>query len=148
MYVLYRPNCWQLSNTALNIYYSSRLCFHPLNHNHDTKEASQTPACTQTCIFRVQNACNFHYEQTLLTAIHHTSKFSLLPESAKPCCDLPKQNTFPLLLLCLLHWNSHTATTFSQHKEALQTHRPNTFVHTIRKYHRLLLKQNGKSVEM
>ena len=32
-------NSWQLPNTALNIY-SSQLCFHPLNHNHVTKEAS------------------------------------------------------------------------------------------------------------
>jgi hypothetical protein len=29
---------WQLANTDLNIY-SSRLCFHPLNYNHDIKEA-------------------------------------------------------------------------------------------------------------
>jgi hypothetical protein len=36
--VLYRPNSWQLCKTALNIY-SSNLCFHPSNHNHDTKEA-------------------------------------------------------------------------------------------------------------
>jgi len=28
-----------LPNTALNIY-SSRFCFHPINHNHVTKEAS------------------------------------------------------------------------------------------------------------
>ena len=99
-------------------------CFHPLNHNHDTKEASHTLARTQTCIFRVQNVRYVHYEQTLSTAIHHTSKVSLLPENVKPCCDLPKQNTFPLLLLCLLHWNSHTATTSSRHKQARQTHRP------------------------
>ena len=38
--VLYRPNVWQLPITAiaaLNIY-SSHLCFHTFNHNHDTKE--------------------------------------------------------------------------------------------------------------
>jgi len=35
--VLYRPNSWQLHNIALCIY-SSHLCFHPSNHNHDTKE--------------------------------------------------------------------------------------------------------------
>ena len=35
--VLYRPNTWQLPNAARNIY-SPPLCFHPLNHNHDTKE--------------------------------------------------------------------------------------------------------------
>ena len=122
MSVLYRPNCWQLSNTVRNIH-SSRLCFHPLNHNHDTKEASQTPACTQTSIFRVQNVCYVHYEQTLSTAIHHTSKFRQLPENLKPCCDLPKKSTFPSLLLCLLHWNSHTATTSSQHTEARQMHK-------------------------
>jgi len=33
----YRPNSWEVPNTVLNIY-SSRLCVHPLYHNHDTKE--------------------------------------------------------------------------------------------------------------
>ena len=91
----------------MNIY-SSRLCLHPLNHNHDTKEAfmchsvpvfyvlvsihdsffnalqgrnetiSQTLACTQTCIFRVENICNayLHYKQTLSNAIHYTSNIN------------------------------------------------------------------------
>ena len=36
--MLYRPNSWQLPNTALNIY-SSCICFHPLNHNYFIKEA-------------------------------------------------------------------------------------------------------------
>ena len=36
--VLYRPNSTQLHNTALYTY-SSCLCFHPSNHNHDIKGA-------------------------------------------------------------------------------------------------------------
>ena len=36
--MLYGPDSWQLPNTALYIY-SSHLCFHPLNQNHDTKDA-------------------------------------------------------------------------------------------------------------
>jgi hypothetical protein len=35
--VLYRPNSWQLPNRPPNIY-SMCLCFHPSNHNHNTKE--------------------------------------------------------------------------------------------------------------
>ena len=35
---LHRPNSWHLPNTALNIY-SSWISFHPLNHNHYTKES-------------------------------------------------------------------------------------------------------------
>ena len=144
MSVIYRSNSRQLPNAAVNIY-SSHLCFHPLKHNHDTKEASQTLACTQTCIFGVENACNVHYEQTLSPAKHHTSKVSLLPDNVQPCCDLPKQSTFPLLLLCLLHWNSHNATTSSPHNETLQT---NTFVALTHKCHKLLFVQNGNSVQM
>ena len=36
--MLHRPISGQLPNTPLKIY-SSRLCFHPSNHNHDTKDA-------------------------------------------------------------------------------------------------------------
>ena len=66
--------------------------------------ASQTLACTQTCIFRVENVFNaqVHYEQTLSSAIHRTSKVSLLQENVTPCCDLPKQSTFPALLFTTL----------------------------------------------
>ena len=35
--VLYRPNSRQLPTTAMYIY-SSHLCFHPWNHNHNTKD--------------------------------------------------------------------------------------------------------------
>jgi hypothetical protein len=75
-------------------------------------------------IFRVENVLNalVHYEQTLSSALHHTSNVGLLQENVTPCCDLPKQNTFPLLLLSLLHWNSQIMTTSSPHNEALQTH--------------------------
>jgi hypothetical protein len=121
----------------MNIY-SPCLCFHPLNHNYHTKEASmcysvpvflcarfnprqffnalrrhkrsasQTLACTQTCIFRVENVCNAfgHYEQILSNAIHHTSNVNLLQEKVKSCCDLLKQRTFHLLLFCLSYANS------------------------------------------
>jgi len=41
-----------------------------------------------------------HYEQTLPSAIHHTSNVSL-QENVTPCFDLPNQTTFPLSLFCL-----------------------------------------------
>ena len=119
----YRPNCWQLPNTALNTYYSSRL-FSSIKTKSRFKRSQSDASMHPNMNFRVQNVCYVHYEQTLSTAIHHTSKVSLLPENVKPWCDLPKQNTFPLLLLYLLHWNSNTATTSNQHKAVLQTHRP------------------------
>jgi len=49
-----------------------------------------------------------HYEQTLSSAIHHTSNVSLLQENITPCCNLPKQSTFPLLLLRLQYLNLQT----------------------------------------
>ena len=47
------------------------------------RSASQSLACTQTCIFRVENVSNayLHYEQTLSNAIHYTSNVNLLQES-------------------------------------------------------------------
>jgi len=47
------------------------------------RSSSQTLACTQTCIFRVENVCNayLHYEQTLSNAIHYTSNVNVLQES-------------------------------------------------------------------
>ena len=119
--LLYRPNSLQLPNAALNVY-SSRICFHPLNHNHVTKEASvchsipvflhahlihdsmQCPAGTQPnhqpaicqnaskCIFHVKNVL---YKQVLSCAIHHTFNVSLLQENVTHCCDLLKHSTFP-----------------------------------------------------
>jgi hypothetical protein len=66
------------------------------------RSTNQTLACTQTCIFRVENVCNawVHYQQILSNAIHHTSNVNLLQEKVKRCCDLLKQRTFPFLLLC------------------------------------------------
>jgi hypothetical protein len=126
--VLHRPNSRQLPNT-LPKNYSSRLCFHPSQHNHDRKDAfmchsvpvflrvcfnprpyamsysdatkraaSQTLACTLTCIFRVENPFNAYvnYEHTLSRSIHHNSIVSLLQEKVALCSDLPKQNTFRL----------------------------------------------------
>ena len=47
------------------------------------RSASETLACTQTCIFRVENVCNayLHYEQTVSNAIHYTSIVNLKQES-------------------------------------------------------------------
>jgi len=54
-------------------------------------------------------------------ATQHTSNVSLLQASVKPCCDLPKQSTFPLLLFCLLYSNtSPHYNTFHTHKILLR----------------------------
>ena len=70
---------WQMPNTALNMY-SSCLCFHPLHHNHDIKEA-----------FIMCHSYPFpvNFKKTLTA-----------------CCHLPKPCTCPLHLFCLLHSNS------------------------------------------
>jgi len=97
---------------------SSFLCarFNPLQffsalqgHNH--RSASQTLPSTQV-------TRSVHYELALTNAICHTSNVSLLQASVKPCCDLPKQNTFPLLLLCLLYSYPHYDTF---HTHSIQT---------------------------
>jgi len=75
-----------------------------------TRSASQMLACTQ--ITR-----SVHYELALTNATHHTSNVSLLQASVKPCCDLPKQSTFPLFLLCLLYSKS------SPHYDTFHTHK-------------------------
>jgi len=77
------------------------------------RSISQALTCTQTYIFRVENVFNaqVHYEQTLSSAIHHTSNVSLLQENVKPCCDLPKQTTFRLLLFCLPYLYSEVMAT-------------------------------------
>ena len=130
------PKLLTATNAAMNIY-SSCLCVHPLNHNHDRKEAlcvtqfqfyyvpisihysfsirywdattlsaCQTLACTPV-------SRSVHCKLALTNATQHTSDVSLLQASVKPCCDLPKQSTFPLLLLCLLYTNSSPHTTIS-----------------------------------
>jgi len=63
------------------------------------QSACQTLACTHV-------TRSVHYELALTKATQHTSDVSLLQANVKPCCDLPKQSTFPLLLLCLLYSNS------------------------------------------
>ena len=56
---------------------------------------------------RYHGYCAQVTRQARTNAIHHTSNANLLQASVKPCCDLPKQNTFSLLLLCLLYSNSN-----------------------------------------
>ena len=78
-----------------------------------TRSASQSLACTQVTPL-------VHYELALTNATHHTCNVSLLQASVKPCSDLPKQSTFPLLLLCLLYSNSSPHyNTFHTHKHYL-----------------------------
>jgi hypothetical protein len=57
--------------------------FSMLYRDATKRSASQTIACIQTCIFRVENVWNayLHYEQTVPNAIHYTSNVNLLQES-------------------------------------------------------------------
>jgi len=79
--------------------------------------ASQTLACTQTCIFRAENVCNayLHYEQTLSDAIHYTSNVSLLQESVNFAVTYRNRAHF-LCSICLLY------STSNPHNNALHTH--------------------------
>ena len=81
-------------------------------------------------------------------ATHHTSNASLLQASLKPCCDLPKQNTFPLLLLCLLYSNSSPHyNTFHTHKILLRcsfSQLPQNITRTERKHSGNIKSQHHK----
>jgi hypothetical protein len=58
---------------------------------------AETLACTQTCIFRVDNVFNtYNYEHTLSKAIHRISNVSLLQEK-----DTQKLTTVTLYLIYL-----------------------------------------------
>jgi hypothetical protein len=121
--------------------------FNPWQHamryrDATTRSASQTLECTQTYIFRVENVFNakVHYQQTLSSAIHHTSNVRLLQENVTPSCNLPKQSTFPWLL----YLNSQIRTTSTQDNDAptptvQDFHAHNIFRCSTRKYCRLLL---------
>jgi len=78
-----------------------------------TRSACQTLACTQV-------TPSVHYELALTNVTHNTFDVSLLQASVKLCCDLPKQSTFPLLLLCLIYSNWAHITTFHTHKILLR----------------------------
>ena len=65
------------------------------NHTISQQDASMHPSDAYV-----------HYELALTNAIRHTSNVSLLQGNVKPCCDLPKQSTFPLFLLSLQYSNS------------------------------------------
>ena len=80
------------------------------------RSASQTLACTQTCIFRVENVCNayLHYEQTVSNAIHHTSNVNLLQESVNFAVTYRNRAHF-LCSICLLYSISNP------HNNALHT---------------------------
>ena len=100
-----------------------RSCFNPtvfsMRYRDATKRSvSQTLACTQTCIFRVEKVSNayLHYEQTLSGAIHYTSNVNLLQESVNFAVSYRNREHF-LCSICLLHSNS------SPHNHALHTHR-------------------------
>ena len=82
------------------------------------RSASQTLECTHTCTFRVENVTHKSITNRSCQMLYtNTSNVNLLQEKVKPCCDLPKERTFPLFLLCLLHINCNS------HNDALQTHR-------------------------
>jgi len=124
--LLYRPNSYL--NAALYIY-SSRLCFHPLNHNHDTKEAlmcHSVPVFLRAHFNPLQFSIRYRdsttrYDSQTQAHIHVTPKPWQMLRTTLPtpncyaCCDLPKQSTFPLLLLCLLHSNCSPNDTFHNH---------------------------------
>jgi len=69
-------------NTALNIY-SPCLCFHPLNHNHDTKEAlmcHSVPVFLRACFnpwqfFNALHGCNQTLDQPV-ASMHPNMYFS------------------------------------------------------------------------
>jgi len=71
--------------------------------------ASQTPECTHTSTFRVENVFNAYvnFEHNLSRAIHPYSKVNLLQEKVTACCGLPKLRTLPLFLLRLQYLNSY-----------------------------------------
>ena len=112
---------------------SSRFSTCPFQSITVSQGVTGTLACTQV-------TPSVHYEQALTNATHHTCNVSLLQANVKPCCDLPKQSTFPLLLLCLLYSNS------SPHYNTFHTHK-HYLVAPTRNYHRLLLKRQGNKVE-
>jgi len=85
-------------------------CFNPLQgrtHKISQPDASMHPSDAFSSLRTGLDKC---YTQ-------HTCNVSLLQASVKPCCDLPKQRTFPLLLLCLLYSNS------SPHYNTFHTHK-------------------------
>jgi len=78
------------------------------------RSSSQTLACTQTCIFRVENVCNayLHYEQTLSNAIHYTSNVNVLQESVNLLWLTETEHTsFAQFVYCT--WTQTHITTFS-----------------------------------
>jgi len=92
-----------------------------IHHNFSTRyrdatttSDSQTLACNQVTL-------SVHYELALTNVTQHNFNVSLLQASVKSSCDLPKQSTFPLLLLCLLYSNSSPHyNTFHNHKILLR----------------------------
>ena len=107
-------------------------------------------ACTQTCIFCVENVFNalVNCEKTLSGAIHHLANVSLLQEDITPCCDLQRQNTFPLISICLLYYtNSQIRTLSSPVKCAPQTPQIEIFVVPTRQYLRLKLHLIANAVK-
>ena len=72
-----------LSSCFSTCLFESKTVFSMRYRDATKRSASQTLACTQICIFRVENVCNtyLHYEQTLSNSIHHTSNVKVLQES-------------------------------------------------------------------
>jgi hypothetical protein len=140
-----------LSSSFLRAHFNPRHFLNALRRHK--RSASQTLACTQTWIFRVENVCNAlgHYEQTLSNAIHHTSNVNLLQEKVKPCCDLLKQRTFHLLLLCLPHANSDHITTLSkptdQYLRCSKSQIPEITIDTERKLRGNVKSQRHKQLQ-
>ena len=143
--VLYRAKCWQLPNTALNVYYSSRLFSSIKKHSRYKRRQSDSSmhpnmyfSCPK-CLLRPLRTdfvnCYTPYFQShtikkritllWLTEIEHISFAPVM------------SNTLEL-----------------KHRDNLQpTYRSppnvqtNTFFVPIRQYHRLLIVQNGKTAE-
>ena len=141
--VLYRPKCWQLPNTALNIYYSSRLfssiktqsrykwsqphaSMHP-NMYFFVSKMFVTSITNRRCqLLYITLPKSAYYQKTLLwlTEIDHISFAPLISNKLQLTRDkLHQTQSRPP--------NSQT----------------NSFFVPIRKYHRLLQVQNGKPVE-
>jgi len=93
-----------LSSSFSTCLFQSTTVFTMRYRDATKRSDSQILACTQTCIFRVENVCNayLHYEQTLSNAIHYTSNVNLLQESVNFAVTYRNRAHF-LCSICLLY---------------------------------------------
>ena len=123
----YKRNFYvSLSSSFSTCLFQSMTVFSMRYTDATKRSASQTLACTQTCIFRVENVCNayLHYEQTVSNAIHHICNVNLLQESVNFAVTYRNRAHF----LCLIYVYrtrtlTHITTIVQSYNDALHTHR-------------------------